>query len=102
MQETSKALNGLEAVKVDRTTKWGNPFPVGREGPLGRTAIDAEGATGFFRDMLNDPVMRRVAGYPEDLSELKGVNLACWCGGKHCHAKVLLEFANPDTAEPQP
>lgn len=96
LQEHSKALNGREAVKVDRTTKWGNPFPIGEEGPLGRTAIDAEGATGFFRDMLNDPEMRRASGYPEDVSELNGKNLACWCGGRHCHADVLLALANPE------
>ena len=83
------------AVKVDRATKWGNPFPVGREGPLGRVALDAESATGLFEDMLSDPEMRAAAGYPDDLSPLRGKTLACWCEpGARCHADVLIREAN--------
>lgn len=84
-------------VKVDRSTRWGNPWPVGDEGPLGRTAPDAEGAVGFFRAMLRDPEMRAAAGYPSDAEirdALRGKNLACWCAWPHCHADVLLEIAN--------
>ena len=82
-------------VKVDRTTRWGNPFPIGGEGPLGRIAPDAEGATGFFRAMLDDPELRQAANYPADLSPLRGMNLACWCRpGSFCHAEILLERAN--------
>ena len=87
-------------VKVDRTTRWGNPFPIQDEGPLGRIAPDAEGATGFFRAMLRDPELRAAAGYPTDLSPLRGKNLACWCSGPHCHADVLLEMANPALSSP--
>ena len=82
-------------VKVDRTTKWGNPFVIGG-GPMGRHALDHEGAVGFFRAMLADPELREAAGYPIDLSPLRGKNLACWCAGKHCHADVLIELANKD------
>lgn len=84
-------------VKVDRSTKWGNPFVIGG-GPMMRHALDHEGAVGFFRDMLRDPEMRAAAGYPEDLSPLRGKNLACWCVGRHCHADVLLELANTPAA----
>lgn len=87
-------------VKVDRTTRWGNPWKIGEFGPMDRCAPDAEGATGLFRMMLGDSEMRRNAGYPLDISPLHGRNLACWCplpaAGKpdYCHAAVLLEFAN--------
>jgi hypothetical protein len=83
-----------DTVKVDRTTKWGNPFPIGKEGPLGRIAPDAEGAVGFFAAMMDDPEMRAAADYPADLTPLRGKNLACWCSGRHCHAEVLLDLAN--------
>lgn len=84
-------------VKVDRSTKWGNPWRVGEWGPLMRCAPDAEGAVGLFLLMLADPEMRRAAGYPEDLSPLRGKNLACWCRyGQLCHADALLEAANAD------
>jgi hypothetical protein len=80
-------------LKVDRSTRWGNPFVIGG-GPMGRHALDHEGAVGFFLDMLRDPEMRQAAGYPSDLSPLRGKNLACWCTGSFCHADVLLELAN--------
>lgn len=68
-------------VKVDRTTKWGNPYVVG---PLA-TANDV---IADFRKMAKG------ARY-HDLSELRGKNLACWCApGAPCHADVLLELAN--------
>lgn len=86
-------------VKVDRSTKWGNPFPIGEEGPFGRVAPDAEGATGLFRAMLHDPELRAAAGYPESLEPLRGRDLACWCGGPWCHADVLLELANSPPPE---
>lgn len=82
-------------VKVDRSTRWGNPFVIGEEGPLGRTATDAEGAVGFFTDMLRDSELRAAANYPLDLAPLAGKNLACWCRpGTPCHADVLLRIAN--------
>jgi hypothetical protein len=81
-------------VKVDRTTRWGNPFPVGAEGPMGRQANDKEGAVGFFAAMMCDDELHDAANYPRDLSPLRGKNLACWCSGPWCHADVLLDLAN--------
>lgn len=86
------------AVKVDRSTIWGNPWPIGEVGPLDRTAPDAEGAVGFFRAMFDDHEMRWAAKYPdreEVRAALRGKDLACWCRpGTPCHADVLLEIAN--------
>jgi hypothetical protein len=82
-------------VKVDRTTKWGNPWKIGEFGPLLRNPPDATGAVGLFTAMLADPQMRWATNYPADLSELRGKNLACWCKlSEPCHADVLLELAN--------
>lgn len=82
-------------VIVARPGKWGNPFPVGAVGPFGRKAEDREGAVGFFRQMMEDPELRAEAGYPTDLSPLRGKNLACWCSlDGPCHADVLLKMAN--------
>lgn len=96
MQEESKKLNDLPAKSVCRPGKWGNPFPVGKEGPFKRFAIDNEGAVGFFEDMLTDKEFLQATNYPlQDIEELKGYNLACFCPlDQPCHADVLLEIAN--------
>lgn len=95
LQAHSLALNGLPAKKVDRTTRYGNPFPIGKPGPLGRVAPDAEGSVGFFCAMLDDDELRAAAGYPADLSPLRGFNLACWCGPRSpCHCDPILERVN--------
>ena len=63
LQEASMAINGLAAVKVDRTTKWGNPWTLsntGRVPPVLRFACETA------------PLW--------DVSPLRGKNLACWCG----------------------
>ncbi|WP_108397598.1 DUF4326 domain-containing protein [Devosia submarina] len=87
-------------VSVGRPGMWGNPFAVGAPGPLGRTAHDRGGAVGFFRQMMEDPELLAAAGYPADLSPLRGKNLACWCSlDGPCHADVLLELANKGFAD---
>ena len=89
-------------VKVDRSTKWGNPWRVGMTilpltGPeqgkeiiidqaravkMFKTGAMGKGpAAKIFRDMV--------------CKELRGKNLACWCKpGTPCHGDVLLEIAN--------
>lgn len=88
-------------VKVDRSTKWGNPFKVGEDG----TAADC---VEFYRVMLSGGVFVTTSCSPElqvkscavvqaCIHELHGKNLACRCRrGKPCHADVLLELANQD------
>jgi hypothetical protein len=84
-------------VKVDRTTKWGNPHRIG-------TALhecrDAAEAVRKFRLGFADIAKYGFTDSPigrmfRDLPELRGKNLACWCPlDGPCHADVLLEMAN--------
>lgn len=78
-------------VKVDRSSRWGNPFIVGVNGTA---------------DVVLDKYIRFLIAYaivaPQDFSEyidlLRGKNLACWCKiGEPCHADILLEIANEKT-----
>lgn len=92
-------------VKVDRTTRWGNPhdwrdwrenwpFPsshmpdaeISRDDWCKGMAVEA-----FEQDLRDGTIVLPVG-------ELRGKNLACWCreGGhpKSCHADVLIELAN--------
>ena len=89
------------AVLICRPGKWGNPFPIGKPGPLGRIAPDAKGATGFFQDMFRAREIMAATGYPsieQIRHELAGKDLVCWCKvGEWCHGDVLLEIANAPT-----
>ncbi len=87
-------------VKVDRTTKWGNPFAIGSqhtvEGDDELAAINtAEEAVIYFREWVESGPWY---GCEFDPAELRGKNLACWCAlDQPCHADVLLELANAET-----
>lgn len=83
------------AVKVDRSTQWGNPFRVGMLG-----VPDATTAVARFRRLLSRPDLeadhQRFHLTPERIrADLAGKSLACWCRpGEPCHADVLLAIAN--------
>lgn len=86
-------------VKVDRTTKWGNPFIPGKSAPVGPLkgilVADKRHAYVLYRSFapLNPGLIAAAR------AELAGKNLACWCDKDDpyedaCHAAVLLELAN--------
>ncbi|MDW9888898.1 DUF4326 domain-containing protein [Sinorhizobium meliloti] len=99
LQETSTAINGLEAVHVGRPGPWGNPFIVGKDGDAAY-CVDLYKAllAGFLRVGADPDIAalerpRRFVA--ENVAELRGKNLACWCKpGAPCHADVLIEVAN--------
>ncbi|MGR8931938.1 MAG: DUF4326 domain-containing protein [Gammaproteobacteria bacterium] len=73
-------------IYVGRGSKWGNPFSVDQYG--------RDKAVDMFREYIghqNSP-----HGFePEEIEQLRGKNLACWCKkDQECHADVLLELAN--------
>lgn len=82
----------LDAVLVDRTTKWGNPF---RSGTNGWTREDI---IRRYRDWLwldrTAPNRERPPSIEDVIKELKGKDLVCWCFPKRCHADILIEIAN--------
>lgn len=85
-----------ETVKVDRTTKWGNPFQVGKPGGAYTPMVkDRRHAYLLFKSIASDNA-KLVA---DAKAELRGKNLACWCPHDDpyedvCHAAVLLQIAN--------
>ena len=73
-------------VLVDRRTKWGNPFRIG-------PGHDAEQAVARYRVHLWQRIRAGEIAL-EELAELDGMWLACWCVGRHaCHAEVLARAA---------
>lgn len=92
LQRLSIETNGLEAVKVDRSTMWGNRWQIGTHSNfLGRNIATVEEAVAVYRE-LAWPEAHHKAWVRENL---RGKNLACWCtAGAPCHADVLMELAN--------
>jgi uncharacterized protein DUF4326 len=93
-----------DTVKVDRSTRFGNPFSAdkfGREsavemhriwltGQMSRTDIEAN-----YPPLLAKHLLHRRDGVLLSVASLRGRNLACWCSLEGpCHATFLLELAN--------
>ena len=67
-------------VYIGRGSKWGNPYRIGVDGTRGEVIEK-------YRDyILNNKELL------DDLPELKGKILGCWCSPKRCHGEVLLEL----------
>lgn len=109
--------------KVDRSTRYGNPFHVWRS-PSGAWAVRLTGGEllvdassreraarasvdlfGLLMNVDDRPARVHLAGrsfampaYPtldELVDELRGLDLACWCPiGSPCHADTILEVVN--------
>ncbi|APO74233.1 hypothetical protein AM571_CH01397 [Rhizobium etli 8C-3] len=119
LEEASLAANGLLAMNVARPGRWGNPWKVKVRGrfhdtnaaawagahdqeinyPFHRTQADAaRRAAECYESALCEGRLTRVK--IEEVTELRGSNLACWCSlDMPCHADVLLRLANPETIE---
>lgn len=75
-------------VRIDRGSKWGNPFIVGIDGTR-------EEVIALYRDKI-----LHGAGVWESMRqsvhELRGKELACWCAPLACHGDVLKEMADAE------
>jgi hypothetical protein len=85
-------------IKVDRTTRWGNPMQV-------RPGYSATRAVQDYVLWLEGRLVGSTAASakaPPSVEEirrhLRGKNLACWCApGQPCHVEILLKIANEGT-----
>ena len=86
-------------VKVDRSTRWGNPYKLADYPAVMPDSEKRAHAIDCFRKRLLGQVeapftLMKITA--EDVRrELRGKDLACWCAeGEACHGDVLLEVAN--------
>lgn len=93
------------AAKVDRSTRYGNPFEVRgpKRGGLRRFRVERDGivykTSLTYREAADHAVLRFACEVAPllDLSPLRGRNLGCWCReGQPCHADTLIDLANRD------
>ena len=82
---SAEALLARGVVRVDRETKWGNSFRIGRDGTR------EEVIERYRRDLW----LRIRTGEVDldELAALDGRDLACWCADLPCHADVLARAA---------
>ncbi len=83
-----------DVVRIDRTTRWGNPFVIGQPavgGPFDLRPVRRmtranvlDGYRWWLRQQLEDD--------PQFLEPLRSKRLACWCAPLPCHGDVIAEF----------
>jgi hypothetical protein len=79
-------------VKVDRTTRWGNPFGAAECGSVA-AAVAQHGR--WMRGEIAAPGGAEPPTAEAIRAALAGRNLACWCPANGpCHAELLLAIAN--------
>lgn len=73
--------------KVDRSTRYGNPYKVGdKEGEFSRAH-----ALNLYKIYLDEAVKNNLI----DIERLKGYDLACSCNLEdNCHADILINKIN--------
>ena len=73
------------AVRIDRRTKWGNPYRIGKHGT--REEVIALYRIELWRRIREGEVSL------EELAALHGKTLACHCAPLPCHGEVLARAA---------
>ena len=68
----------LDYIYIGRPSKWGNPFVIGRDG--NRDEVVRK----YLYYILEDQNLLN------DLDEIKGKNLGCYCAPQLCHGDVLI------------
>lgn len=86
------------AVKIDRSTPWGNPFIVGVHGTRAACVdLYRRLMSGLLCLTTHNAEQQQAAHeyVAKHKGDLRGKDLACWCSlDGHCHGDVLLEIAN--------
>ena len=71
-------------IYIGRGSKWGNPFVIGQHGNRNQVINQYEEwiTTGNGKHLIND------------LHELKGKTLGCFCKPQRCHGDVLVQLVH--------
>lgn len=79
------------ATPIDRSTRFGNPFRMKKDGGDYSREGCVEAYREWFHDKIeNDPEFRAA------VEELRGETLGCWCSPQACHGDVILDYLRGD------
>lgn len=81
---------------IDRRSRWGNPFKIEKDGGEYSRAESVELYKGWFYGHLETSDGR---WDQEDIEELRGMVLGCWCLPQLCHGIVVMNHL-AETHEP--
>ena len=87
-----KTGKNADGVRIDRGTKWGNPFIIGKDGD--RNTVITKYAKHLKSQIDRGEVTE------QDLQSLKNKDFKCWCAPQACHGQILMKAVNsvPDPA----
>ena len=77
----NKYHDGNYDIYIGRGSKWGNPFIIGPDG-------SREDVISKFEKHLH------TSGLINDVHELKGKTLGCFCKPQACHGDILVYYAD--------
>ncbi len=78
-------------VYIGRPSKWGNPFSH-KAGTMAKFRVDSrQEAIDAYKKWIIEGEGQHLL---DDLHELKGKVLGCWCKPLACHGDILAELAN--------
>ena len=80
VNKRGRRVTGVNDVYIGRPSKWGNPFIIGEYDGDRNEVI--EKYEQYALDNFSD----------EDLEELNGKTLVCWCKPLACHGDVLVDL----------
>lgn len=84
-------FNKNKHIRIDRKSKWGNPYPLANKDDEDQRAEVLWKYTLYL--LRNHKLLKSIPS-------LKGKTLACWCFPKKCHGQILGYLVdNPDVIE---
>ena len=78
-------------VYIGRPSKWGNPYSHKDDTIAKYKVATRQEAIEAYRDYILNGEGKHLL---EDLHELEGKVLGCWCKPKSCHGDILIEIIN--------
>jgi len=79
-------------VYIGRPSKWGNPYTHLEDATQAKYKVATRAqAVEAYRDYILNGEGKHLL---EDLHELEGKVLGCWCKPKSCHGDILIEIIN--------
>jgi len=94
MTDTKVVHNRKEEydILIDRTTMWGNPFKIGRDGD--RDEVISKCGKWLHGSDHKDFKQEERQAILDNISDLRGKTLGCWCKPKKCHGDILALLAD--------